>query len=138
MKKHIGIALAFLGSSLAFAATTRAAEPLDVYFEAKATRGSSVVIEPHVLVKMGRDAEVSVPSKEPGGARMTVKYTLRPAVEEGALVIFTGLVDGRIVASGTLDLPRAGKRTVLLQGGGLSWSVTAVWATPELLGRKKS
>jgi hypothetical protein len=138
MKKHIGITLAFAGSTLAFAATARAEEPLGVYFEAKATKGSSVVIEPHVLVKMGRDAEVSQPSKEPGGARTTVKFTLRPAVDESALVIFTGLVDGRIVASGTLDLPRAGKRTVLLQGGGLSWNVTAAWATPELLERKKN
>jgi hypothetical protein len=108
-----------------------------VYFEARITRDASTVTEPHALVKVGADAELSVGPKAAGDPRFTLKYTVRPAVEDSALVIVTGLVDGRIVASGTLAVRRDRATAAALQGGGYRWNVTGEWMTPELVNRHK-
>jgi hypothetical protein len=115
-------------------AETAAAD--QIYFEAKVVKDAVTVTEPHALVKVGADAELSVGPHAAGEPRFTLKYTVRPAVD-GVLVIVTGLVDGRIVASGTLAVTRERATAATLQGGGYAWNVTGAWMTPELMKRRK-
>jgi hypothetical protein len=104
-------------------------------FEAAAAPGALAWIKAHAMVKVGADATTSFPIKDRG--LFTIKYTVRPGVDGAALVIVTGLLDGRIVAAGTVTVAHDARATVDLQGGSYTWHITGERMTKELLERRK-
>ena len=117
------LAVVATAASLFVASPGRAEAPVEsIYFEAHvAGHDGKVILNAHVMVKMGADAEVSFPTAT---GRITLKYTVRPGLDRGALVIATGLRDGQLLAAGTVAVAHDGRATLDLKGGGYDWHIT--------------
>lgn len=119
------------------AGATQAANP--IYFDATISMAGEAITRPFALVREGSTAQFNLGNKRAPapGPRLGLRYVVPAASETNASVTVSGLVDGREVVSGPLDVTGADGAVVVLDGGGYTWRVHASRVLPQLCQRKR-
>ncbi|HEY0712375.1 MAG TPA: hypothetical protein VGF45_06860 [Polyangia bacterium] len=145
MKRAAALAFAFLLTPLAvFAGETavvNSTEPVDqIYFDATISKEGRPVTQPHALVRVGSTAQLSLGPKSTTGPRLGLRYVVPPAGDTNTPVTVAGLIDGREVVSGPIEVGGVAGRDsagVTLDGGGYTWRVHALRMSAETIRRRQ-
>ncbi len=118
------------------ASLATAEEPDQIYFEATVSQGASVLIKPQALVKLGATADLKMRSERAGGADFRLRYVVNAADQAPVTADVIGMVNGREVASGTIQFADAAAGTMTVEGGGYVWQVRAERMSAERMRRR--